>query len=83
MVELPPESWTKITVKFLINYKPALQKIEDLLKSSLKIIVFLPEILPKKLTLMRFIEEVYKIRAVTIFLILAILVLKYPSPELT
>lgn len=66
MVELPLHTQIKITVEFLINYKPALQKIEDLLKSSLKTIIFVLGIPPKKPTLTRFFERVYKIRTVTV-----------------
>lgn len=40
------------------------------------------EILSKKLIFARFFERVYKIKAVTVFLTLAILVLKYPLLDL-
>ena len=83
MVELPPYTWTEITVKFSINYKPTFQKMEDLLKSSLKIIVSVPRIVPQKPTLTRFFKRIYKIRVVTVFLALAALVLKHPLFELT
>lgn len=67
MVELPPHTWTKIIVKFSIDYRPTLQKIEDLLKSSLKTIVSISKILLKKLILARFLEKTYKIRVMTVF----------------
>lgn len=57
--------------------------MEDLLKSSLKTIVSISEISLKKLTLARFLEKTYKIRVVTVFPLLAILVLKYLSLNLT
>ncbi len=83
IVELLPHTWTEIIVEFPINYKPALQKMEDLLKSSLKTIVSVPEIPPKKPTLARFFERAYKIRAMTVFPVLATLVLKHLSLDLT
>lgn len=75
MVEILLHTWTDIIVEFPSNYKPALQKIEDLLKSNLKMIRFEFEILPKKPTLTRFFEKAYKIKAVTVFPILIMLVL--------
>lgn len=77
MVKLLLHTWTEITIEFLIDYKPALQKIEDLLKSNLKINVSVLKIPPKKSTLTRFFEKTYKIRAVTVFLVLTVLVLKH------
>lgn len=82
MVELPPHIWTKITVEFSIDYKPALQKMKDLLKLSLKTIVFVLGIPPKKQTLARFFKKAYKIKAVIVFPALRILDLKYPSLDL-
>lgn len=35
MVELPPYICTEIAVEFSVDYKPALQQIENLIKSSL------------------------------------------------
>lgn len=83
MIELPPCTQIEITIEFFINYKPVLLKIEDLLKLSLKIIVSIPKILPKKLTLARFFKKAYKIQTVTVFLALAMLVLNHPSLDLT
>ena len=83
MVELPPHTRTEIIVEFSIDYKPTLQKMEDLLKLSLKTIVSTPGIPPKQSILARFFEKAYKIRAVTVFPTLAMLVLKYPSLDLT
>lgn len=83
MIELPPHTWIEITVEFSIEYKPAFQKMENLLKLSLRTIVSVPRIPPKKLTLVRFSERAYKIRAVTVFPALAILILKYLSLDLT
>lgn len=57
--------------------------MKDLLKSSLKTIMSVSRIPPKKLILARFFERAYKIRAVTVFPTLAILVLKHPSLDLT
>lgn len=68
MVKLPSHTWTEIGVEFPIEYKLALQMIEDLLKSSLKTIISVSEIPTKKPTLPKFFERAYKIRAVTIFL---------------
>ncbi len=83
MVELPLHTRTEITVEFPIAYKPALQKMEDLLKLSLKRIMSVLAIPLKKPTLARFFERAYKIRAVTVFPALAMLVLKHPSLDLT
>ncbi len=83
MVKPPLHTQTKITVEFPIDYKPALNKMGDLLKSSLKTIVSVPGIPPKKPTLARFFERAYKIRAVIVFPALATLVLKHPSFDLT
>lgn len=82
MVKLPPYTWKKITVEFFIDYKPTLQKIKDLLKLSLKIIVSIPGILSKKPTLIRFFKRAYKIKAMIVFLSLAMLVLQYLSLNL-
>lgn len=83
MLELPAHTWIEITIEFPINYKPALQKIKDLLNLSLETIVFVSGISPKKPTLARFFERAYKIRAVTVFPSVVTLVLKYPSLDLT
>ncbi len=83
IVELSPYTWTEITVQFPIDYKPALQKMENLLKLSLKTTMSIPGIPPKKLTLTRFFERAYKIRVMTVFPALATLVLKHPSLDLT
>lgn len=83
MVELPSHTWTEITVEFSINYKPALQNMEDLLKLSLETIMSVIEILPIKSTLARFFERVHKIRAVTVFPALVMLILRHPLPDLT
>ncbi len=77
MVELPPHTRIEITVKFPINFKTALQKMEDLFKSNLKTIMFVLGIPPKKPTLARFFKKAYKIRAVTVFPVLATLVWKH------
>ena len=74
---------TKITVEFLINEKLTLQKMEDLLKLILKIIVSISEISPKKSTLMRFFEKSYKIRVVIILITLTTLIFKHLSLDLT
>lgn len=83
MVELSPYTWTKITVEFLIDYKSILQKIENLLKLNLKTIVFISRIPPKKPTFVRFFEKIYKIRVVIVFPVLATLIFKYLSFDLT
>ncbi len=57
--------------------------MENLLKLSFKTIVSVPGIPPKKSTLARFFMRAYKIRTVTIFRTLAILILKHPSVDLT
>lgn len=57
--------------------------MEDLLKPSLKTIVYISGILPQKLIFARFFEKVYKIGVVTVVPILATLVLKHPSLDLT
>ncbi len=49
---------------------------------SLKTILFVLGILPKKPTLVRLFKKAYKIRIVTVFLALAILILKFPSFDL-
>lgn len=54
MIELPLHTQTEITIEFPIEYKPALQKMEDLLKLSLKTIMIVPQIPPKKSTLAKF-----------------------------
>lgn len=83
IVELPPYTQTEIAVKFLIDYKHICQKIEDLFKSRLKTIVSIPGIPPKKTTLAKFFERAYKIKAMSVFPALAILVLQHPSLILT
>lgn len=50
---------------------------------SLKTILSVLGILPKKPTLVRLFKKVYKIRIVTVFLAQAILILKFPSLDLT
>lgn len=82
IIELPSYTRTKISIQFFINYKLALQKMEDILKSSLKIIVSVPKILLKKTTLVGFFEKAYKIKAVIVFPARAIFVLKYSSLNL-
>lgn len=77
IVEPLPHTWTKITMEFSIDYKPAFQKMKNLIKSNYKMIVFVFGISPKKSTLARFFERVYNIKAVTVFLILVILVKKH------
>lgn len=57
--------------------------MEDLLKLSLKTIVSVPGIPPKKPILARFFERAYKIRAVISFPVLATLVLQHQSLDLT
>ncbi len=57
--------------------------MKDLFKLNLKIIAAVLGIPSKKLTLTRFFERVYKIKAITIFPTLAMLVLKHPSLDLT
>ncbi len=83
MVELLSHTQTKIIIEFLIDYNFALQKMKDLLKSSLKTIVSVLKIPLKKLILTRFFEKAYKIRAVIVFLALTTLVLKHLSLDLT
>lgn len=82
MIELPLYTQIEITITFPINYKPVLPKIEKMLKLSLKTLVSISKILPKKPTFARFFKKAYKIRAVTVFLALAILVLNHPSLDL-
>lgn len=57
--------------------------MEDLLKLSFKMIISIFEIPSKKPTLARCFQRVYKIRIVTVFPALAMVVLKYPSLDLT
>lgn len=83
MVELPQYTRTEIIIQFPINYKPVLQKMENLFKSNLKTIVFVSGIPPKKPTFAKFFEKTYKIGAMTVFLVLATLVLKHLSLDLT
>lgn len=75
MVKLLPYTWAKIAIKFPINFKPSLEKVEDLLKSNLKMIVFISKIPSTKPTLTEFFKRVYKIRTMTVFVALAIMVL--------
>lgn len=83
MVELPPHTRTEIAVEFPVDYRPALQQMENLIKSSLQTITSAPGNPPKKPTLARFFERAYKIRAVTVFPALAALVLQHPFLDLT
>ena len=83
MVELPPHTCTEIAVEFPVDYRPALQQMENLIKSSLQTITFAPGNPPKKPTLARFFERAYKIRAVTVFPALVALVLQHPFFDLT
>lgn len=83
MVKLSLHTQIEITVEFPINYKPTLQKMEDLLKLSLKIIMSVLGLLFKKPNLVRFFVRAYKIRAVTVFSALITLVLKHLSLNLT
>lgn len=83
MVELPPHTRTEIAVEFPIDYRPALQQMENLIKLSLKTITSAPENPPKKPTLAKFFERAYKVRAVTVFPALAALVLRQPFLDLT
>ncbi len=83
MVKLPPHTRTEITAEFFINYKPALQNMEDLLKLNLETIVSVLGILPMKPTLARFFERIHKIQAVTVFPTLVMLLLRHPLPDLT
>ena len=75
IVKLPPHTRTKIAVEFPINYRPALQQMENLIKLSLQTITSAIGNPPKKPTLTRFFEKAYKICAVTVFLAFAALVL--------
>lgn len=67
----------KIVIKFSINYKLPFKKIENLLKSNLKIMIFVIEILLKNPIFIRFFKKIYKIWAVIFFLVLAMLILQY------
>lgn len=82
MVKLSMYNWIKIMFKFFIDNKPTFEKIEDFLKSNLKLIISVPRVLPKKQSLVRFFERVYKIRVVIFFLIQVKQVLQYPSLNL-
>lgn len=57
--------------------------IEDLLKSSFKMIMSILKILPKKPTLAKFFKKAYKMRAMIIFPSLGIMLLQQPSLDLT
>lgn len=70
-------TWTEISVEFFFDNKPILQKINDLLKLNLIIIISVLGILPKKLTLVSFFKRIYKTRAVAVFLTRETLVLKH------
>ena len=83
MVELPPHTRTKIAVEFPIDYRPALQQMDNLIKSSLQTITSAPGNPPKKPTIARFFERAYKICIVTVFPVLAALVLQHPFLDLT
>lgn len=83
MVKLLLHTQIEITIKFPINYKPTLLKMEDLLKLSFKIIMSVLGLLSKKPTLMKFFERAYKIREVTVLSALVTLVLKHLSLDLT
>ena len=77
MVELQLHTCTEIAVKFSVDYRPALQQIENLIKSSLQTIMSAPGNSPKKPTFARFFERAYKIRVVTFFSALAALILQH------
>ena len=83
IVELPPHTCTEIAVKFPVNYKPALQQMENLIKSNLQTITSAPGNPPKKLTFARFFKRIYKIYIVTIFPTLVALILQHPFLDLT
>lgn len=83
ILKLLLHTWIKIIIRFSIRYKPTLQKMEDLLKLSLKTIVSKIGIAFEKLTLTNIFEKVYKIRVVIVFPVLIILVLQYLSLDLT
>lgn len=57
--------------------------MEDLFKWSLKIIMFFSKTLSKKPILAKFFEKAYKIKVIIVFLILATLVLRHLSLDLT
>ena len=76
MVELLLHIYTKIVIKFSIDYRLAFKQIENLIKSSLKTIISPPENLPKKKTLAKFFEKAYKVLAVMIFPAFMVLVLQ-------
>lgn len=83
MIELPPHNRVEISVEFPIDYRPALQQMEDLIKPSLKANASKPGHPPRKPTLAKFFERAYKVRAVTFVPALAALVLRKPSLDLT
>ena len=83
MGELPLHTCTEIAVEFSVNYRPALQQMENLIKSSLQIITSAPRNPSKKPTLTRFFEKAYKICAMIVFPPLATLVLQHPFFDLT
>lgn len=60
IVELLPYICTKIAIGFPINYRPTLQQIKNLIKSSLKTIASAPGNPLKKLILTKFSERAYK-----------------------
>lgn len=67
MIELPPHSREEISVEFPIDYRPALQQMEDLIKPSLKANASKPGHPPRKPALGKFFERADKVRAVTFF----------------
>lgn len=83
MIELPPHTRTEIAVEFPTDYRPALQQMKNLIKSSLKTTTSKPGHPPKKSTLAKFFERAYKVCAVTVFPTLAPLVLRQTSLGLT
>ena len=83
MVELLPHTCTEIAVKFPVDYKPALQQMENLIKSSLQTITSAPGNPPKKPILASFFERAYKICTMTVFQALAALVLQHSFLDLT
>lgn len=83
MIELPSHIRAEIFVEFPIDYRPASQQMEDLIKSSLKATTSKPGHPTRKPIHAKFFERKYKVRAVTVFPALAVLVLRQPSLDLT
>lgn len=83
IIKFPLHTFTKTFFEFLIDYRPALQQIENSIKSKLKIITSAPGNPPRKPTFAGFFEKAYKIWTVAIYPAFAALVLQQPFFDLT